>query len=90
MGKLIYSAIASADGYTEDAAGSFDWAAPDDEVHRFVNDPERPVGTYFYGRRMYETMRYWETAHTMPASRLPPTSSPASGRQPRRSCSRRT
>ena len=66
MGKLIYSAIASADGYTEDAAGSFDWAAPDDEVHRFVNDLERPVATYFYGRRMYETMRYWETAHTTP------------------------
>jgi len=66
MGKLIYSAIASADGYTEDAAGKFDWAAPDDEVLRFVNDLERPVGTYLYGRRMYETMRYWETAHTAP------------------------
>jgi dihydrofolate reductase len=66
MGRLIYSAIASADGYTEDAAGSFDWAAPDDEVLRFVNDLERPVGTYFYGRRMYETMLYWETAHTVP------------------------
>ena len=72
MGKLIYSAIASADGYTEDAAGSFDWAAPDEEVHRFVNDLERPVGTYLYGRRMYETMRYWETAHTMPGQ--PPVS----------------
>ncbi len=66
MGKLIYSAIASADGYVEDAAGSFDWAAPDEEVHRFVNDLERPVGTYLYGRRMYETMLYWQTAHTMP------------------------
>jgi dihydrofolate reductase len=64
MGKLIYSAIASADGYVEDAEGSFDWAAPDDEVHRFVNDLERPVGTYLYGRRMYETMLYWETART--------------------------
>jgi len=62
MGKLIYSAIASADGYTEDAAGRFDWAAPDEEVLRFVNDLERPVGTYLYGRRMYETMLYWETA----------------------------
>jgi dihydrofolate reductase len=61
MAKLIYSAIASADGYVEDAAGRFDWAAPDEEVHRFVNDLERPVGTYLYGRRMYETMRYWET-----------------------------
>jgi dihydrofolate reductase len=66
MAKLIYSAIASADGYVEDATGGFDWAAPDDEVHRFVNDLERPVGTYLYGRRMYETMRYWETAHTLP------------------------
>ena len=65
MAKLIYSAIASADGYTEDAAGSFDWAAPDEELFRFVNDLERPVGTYLYGRRMYETMLYWETAHTV-------------------------
>jgi dihydrofolate reductase len=66
MAKLIYSAIASADGYVEDAAGRFDWAAPDDEVLRFVNDLERPVGTYLYGRRMYETMRYWQTADTVP------------------------
>jgi dihydrofolate reductase len=66
MAKLIYSAIASADGYVEDAAGGFDWAAPDEELHRFVNDLERPVGTYLYGRRMYETMLYWATAHTVP------------------------
>jgi dihydrofolate reductase len=66
MAKLIYSAIASANGYVEDAAGSFDWAAPGDELLRFVNDLERPVGTYLYGRRMYETMRYWETAQTVP------------------------
>jgi dihydrofolate reductase len=66
MGKLIYSAIASADGYVEDAAGSFDWAAPDEELLCFVNDLERPVRTYLYGRRMYETMLYWETAHTAP------------------------
>lgn len=66
MGKLIYSALASADGYVEDASGRFDWAAPDDEVHRFVNDLERPVGTYLYGRRMYQTMLCWETADTMP------------------------
>jgi dihydrofolate reductase len=65
MAKLIYSAIASADGYVEDASGSFDWAAPDGELHGFVNDLERPVGTYLYGRLMYETMLYWETAHTM-------------------------
>jgi dihydrofolate reductase len=66
MARLIYSAIASADGYVEDAGGSFDWAAPDDELLCFVNDLERPVGTYLYGRRMYETMRYWETAHLLP------------------------
>lgn len=64
MAKLIYSAIASLDGYVEDAGGGFDWSAPDEEVHAFVNDLERGVGTYLYGRRMYETMVYWETAHT--------------------------
>lgn len=65
MGKLIYSAIASADGYIEDAKGGFEWAAPDEDVFRFVNELERPVGTYLYGRRMYETMLYWETAYTI-------------------------
>jgi dihydrofolate reductase len=58
---LIYSAICSLDEYIEDRAGKFDWAAPDEEVHRFVNDRERPIGTYLYGRRMYEVMRSWET-----------------------------
>jgi dihydrofolate reductase len=62
MAKLIYSAIASLDGYVEDAQGTFAWAAPDEEVHGFVNDLERSAGTYLYGRRMYETMVYWETA----------------------------
>jgi dihydrofolate reductase len=61
MAKLIYTAIQSLDGYTADKDGKFDWAAPDEEVHAFVNDLERPVGTYLYGRRMYETMVYWET-----------------------------
>src|ERR1700716_1316854 len=65
MAKLIYSAIASLDGYVEDERGRFDWAAPDDEVHAFVNDLERPIGTYLYGRRMYETMVFWDTAHTL-------------------------
>jgi dihydrofolate reductase len=69
MAKLIYLTIASADGYVEDAAGSFGWAAPDEELHRFVNDLARPVGTYLYGRRMYQTMLYWETAHTVPGQR---------------------
>ena len=71
MARLIYSAIASADGYVEDAAGSFDWAAPDEELLCFVNELERPVGTYFYGRRMYHTMLYWETAHTVPGQPVP-------------------
>ncbi len=66
LGALIYSAIASLDGFVEDQQGSFDWAAPDEEVHAFVNDLERSVGTYLYGRRMYETMLYWETAHLVP------------------------
>ena len=64
MAKLIYSAITSLDGYVEDESGRFDWTAPDDEVHAFVNDLERPIGTYLYGRRMYETMVFWETAST--------------------------
>jgi dihydrofolate reductase len=65
MAKLIYSAITSLDGYVADESGNFDWAAPDDEMHAFVNDLERPAGTYLYGRRMYEVMAYWETAHTV-------------------------
>lgn len=62
MGRLIYAAIASLDGYVEDADGKFGWAAPDAEVHGFVNELERPLGTYLYGRGMYETMVFWETA----------------------------
>lgn len=62
MAKLIFAAITSLDGYVEDDAGEFNWAAPDDEVMSFLNDLERPIGTYLYGRRMYETMLYWETA----------------------------
>src|SRR5205085_4098741 len=65
VARLIYSALASLDGYVVDEDGNFDWAAPDEEVHRFVNELERPVGTYLYGRGMYEVMRYWETAHTV-------------------------
>jgi len=68
MAQLIYSAIASLDGFVADAEGNFDWAAPDEEVHAFVNDLERPVGTYLLGRRMYETMAVWET---MPLSGEP-------------------
>ncbi|HMJ95333.1 MAG TPA: dihydrofolate reductase family protein [Thermoleophilaceae bacterium] len=65
MAKLIYSAISSLDGYVADEDGNFDWAAPGEEVHSFINDLERSVGTYLYGRRMYETMVFWETADTV-------------------------
>ena len=61
MAELIYSAITSLDGYVADAEGNFDWAEPDGEVHSFVNDLERPVGTYLFGRRLYEVMIAWET-----------------------------
>jgi dihydrofolate reductase len=67
MAKLIYSAITSLDGYVADEEGKFDWAAPDEEVHRFVNDLERPVGTYLYGRRMYEVMVFWESEQALAA-----------------------
>jgi dihydrofolate reductase len=65
VAKLIYSAIASLDGYVADEDGNFDWAAPDEEVHTFINDLQRPVGTYLYGRRLYETMVGWETDPTL-------------------------
>jgi len=64
VAKLIYSTIASLDGYVADESGSFDWAAPDEEVHKFVNNLERRVGTYLYGRRMYEVLAAWETPET--------------------------
>ena len=67
--KLIYTAMASLDGYIEDTQGKFHWAAPDDEVHQFVNDLERPLGTYLYGRRMYEMMKGWETEYGGPSAR---------------------
>jgi dihydrofolate reductase len=64
MAKLIYPVLGSLDGYFEDAGGRFDWAAPDEDVHAFVNELARPIGTYLYGRRMYETMVFWETVST--------------------------
>jgi dihydrofolate reductase len=64
---LIYSAIASLDGYVADEDGKFDWSAPDADVHAFVNDLERPIDTYLYGRRMYEVMVFWETLDTAAA-----------------------
>lgn len=66
MGKLIYSMLMSVDGYLEDEHGRFGFAQPDEEVHAYINQLESSVGTYLYGRRMYEAMVYWETAHTLP------------------------
>lgn len=66
MGRLVYSMMVSADGYTEDETGSFGWGAVDEELHSFVTARYRSVGTFLYGRRMYETMVYWETAHRDP------------------------
>ena len=60
MARLIYSMLASLDGFVADVDGDFSWAAPDEEVHRFVNDLERSVGTYLFGRRMYEVMAVWD------------------------------
>ncbi|MEP7194869.1 MAG: dihydrofolate reductase family protein [Actinomycetota bacterium] len=65
MARLTCSGITSLDGYIADQDGNFDWSAPDEEVHTFVNDLERPIGTYLYGRRMYEVMLYWETAQEL-------------------------
>jgi dihydrofolate reductase len=66
VAKLIYMTIASLDGYVADEDGKFEWAKPDAEVHAFVNDLERPIGTHLYGRRLYEVMTGWETMHTLP------------------------
>jgi dihydrofolate reductase len=62
MARLIYSVITSLDGFVVDESGTFDWAAPDEQVHAFVNDREREIGTYLYGRRMYDVMKYWQDA----------------------------
>ena len=66
MGRLIYTGIVSLDGYINDDSGNFDWAAPDEEVHAFVNELESTAGLYLYGRRMYEVMRVWETVADLP------------------------
>lgn len=71
MARLIYSAISSLDGYTEDVDGNFDWAAPDEEVHSFINDLERSAGTHLYGRRMYESLMVWETDPNLAAAQPP-------------------
>jgi dihydrofolate reductase len=66
MAKLICTALASLDGYIADEHGDFDWSAPDSDVHAFINDLERPIGTYLYGRRLYDVMALWETAAAQP------------------------
>jgi dihydrofolate reductase len=66
MAKLIYATQASLDGYIADEHGNFDWATPDSDVHAFINDLERPIGTYLYGRRLYEMMVFWETFGAQP------------------------
>jgi dihydrofolate reductase len=71
MAKLVYSAITSLDGYIADKDGKFDWAVPDEEVLAFINDLERSLGTYLYGRRMYELMVVWETAPSCRPVRAP-------------------
>jgi dihydrofolate reductase len=66
VAKLIYGMIMSLDGYTEDEQGQFGWAAPDEGMHTYINELGSTIGVYLYGRRMYETMLYWETAHLEP------------------------
>ena len=66
MGKLIYGFNTSLDGYIEDVGGTLDWSMPDEELHRFWNAFEASIGTHLYGRKLYETMKYWETAHEQP------------------------
>lgn len=95
MAKLTYMAFTSLDGYIEDEGGGFDWAVPDPEVHTFVNNLERPAGTYLYGRRISETMVIWQTVGIEPtdtstAESAPPTEeldSPRCGGRPTRSSS---
>jgi dihydrofolate reductase len=72
VANLIYTAITSLDGYVADERGNFDWAAPDEELHAFVNDLERSHGTYLYGRRLYDVMAYWETAPGVDSPGRPP------------------
>lgn len=85
MGRLIYSMITSLDGYVSDPDGNFGWGAPEEESHEFVNDQARSVGTYLMGRRMYETLVYWETAHTAGPAAVHPGVRPdlAGGREDR-------
>lgn len=66
LGNLIYSMITSLDGFVSDPKGNFEWGAPDEETHEFINQQAKSIGTYLFGRRMYDMMVYWETAHLEP------------------------
>lgn len=68
MGKLVYSMLTSLDGYVSDASGGFDWSMPDEELHSYINDVSSAVGTYLLGRRMYQTMVFWETVDDLPGT----------------------
>ena len=85
MSKIIYSSICSLDGFIADSTGNFQWAAPDEEVHAFINDLERPIGTYLYGRRMYEVMAFWEDLPDADQQSAAMVISPRSGRPPTKS-----
>ena len=89
MAKLIYVANVSLDGYVEDVHGRFDWTEPADEVFTFITDLVRPVGTYLYGRRMYETMAVWEVDPTLAAQSELMADFATSGKRPTRSSTRR-
>jgi dihydrofolate reductase len=89
VSKLIYSAIVSLDGYVADEDGRFDWAEPDEEVHAFVNELERGIGTYLYGRRMYEVMVAWENVDMLSEGRPVSRDYAAIWQRPKRSCTRR-
>ncbi len=87
MARLIYAAIASLDGYIADEDGKFDWAEPDEEVHSFINDLERSVGTHLLGRRMYEVLAYWDDPPAVDEQPAFAQDSPRSGRPRTRSSS---
>ena len=85
MAKLIYFMPTSLDGYIADEPGPYDWSAPDDEVFAFINDLERPIGIYLYGRKIYETMAIWETPDAIPGRTPAIRTSRGSGKRPTRS-----
>jgi len=85
MAKLIYVTPTSLEGYIADETGDFEWAAPDEEAHAFINDIVHPIGTYLYGRKMYQTMAVWETPDVIPGRTRSASTSRGSGRRLTRS-----